>query len=223
VLNEIIRLLKRDNLMVQALNECYEMVDLCREMVKASVESLRERDDVSIDLDIYKADKQLNRFERDVRRKVMTHLAVRNTADINAGLVLVSIVIDLERIGDYSKNIYELAVNHPQRLHGGALEEQLAKTVTMAGDNFGRSVEAFKSNDVEEALQLMQDYKEDISNACREMEIALVTGAVDLPAKEAVTVALFVRFLKRISSHSRNLVSSIANPFPRIGYKSKGD
>ena len=67
----------------------------------------------------------------------------------------------------------------------------------------------------------MQDYKDEISNASREMEKALVTGNVDLSAAEAVTVALFVRFLKRISSHSRNLVSSVVNPFPRIGYKSK--
>ena len=29
----------------------------------------------------------------------------------------------------------------------------------------------------------------------------------------------FGRYLKRIAAHSRNLISSIVNPFERIGYK----
>ena len=73
---EILRLLRKDNLQVQALSECYEMVDLCHRMVMASVESLRNRDDASVDIDIYAMDKKLNSFERDVRRKVMTHLSL---------------------------------------------------------------------------------------------------------------------------------------------------
>src|SRR5690606_266328 len=98
VIREILNLLSKDNLQVQALSECYEMLDLCHKMVHASIESLRRRDDASIDIDIVQLDKRLNSFERDVRRKVMTHLSLGNTADIASGLVLVSIVIDLERI-----------------------------------------------------------------------------------------------------------------------------
>ena len=37
------------------------------------------------------------------------------------------------------------------------------------------------------------------------------------PAQSA-TLALYARYLKRISAHSRNLISSIVNPFERIGY-----
>ena len=50
-----------------------------------------------------------------------------------------------------------------------------------------------------------------------------IFAAVPLPAADAVTVALYLRFLKRISSHARNLVSAIVNPFPRIGYKAKDE
>ena len=113
---EILKLFGKDNLQVQALNECYEMLDICHEMVLASVESLRNRDDASVDINIYEMDRTLNAFERDVRRKVMTHLSLGHTADISAGLTLVSVVIDLERIGDYCKNILDLAQSHPRRL-----------------------------------------------------------------------------------------------------------
>jgi len=34
-------------------------------------------------------------------------------------------------------------------------------------------------------------------------------------------VSLYARFLKRIASHSRNIVTSVVNPFHRIGYREK--
>lgn len=218
MLRDILRLLSKDNLQVQALSECYEMLDICRRMVRASTTSLRERDDASIDMDLVEADRRLNAFERDVRRKVMTHLAMGHTGDLASGLTLVSVVIDIERIGDYTKNIYDLARSHPARLHGGPLEEKVAAIEKHALTNFERSVETFKRGDLDEARRLMTGYKDDISRPAREIEEALVGGKVDMPASTATALALYMRFLKRISAHARNLVSSLVNSFERIGY-----
>lgn len=217
-ISDILKLLRKDSLQVQALTECYEMVDMCNAMVKASVESLRRCDDASVETDVYEMDKKLNAFERDVRRKVMTHLSLGHTADLTSGLVLVSIVIDLERIGDYSKNIYDLARNHPTRLDGGPLEERVRAIEKTALDHLASCAEDFKSGDVEEARRLMVRYKEDISGQSSEVVKALVSGAVELPSGDAAALALYVRYLKRISAHSRNLISSLVNPFDRIGY-----
>lgn len=218
MIREILNLLSRDNLQVQALSECYEMLDICHRMVHASVHALRKRDDATVDIDIPEMDKKLNSFERDVRRKVMTHLSLGHTADISSGLVLVSIVIDIERIGDYTKNIYGLARQHPARLTVGAMEERLQAIEKQALQNFDRSVKAFKSGNPDEARLLMRDYKDEISRPCAKVEEELVTGKSDLTAADAVSLALYLRFLKRISAHSRNLVSSLVNPFDRIGY-----
>ena len=38
---------------------------------------------------------------------------------------------------------------------------------------------------------------------------------------EGAAISLYARYLKRISAHSRNLISSIVNPFDRIGYPEK--
>ena len=32
------------------------------------------------------------------------------------GLVLLNIVVDIERVGDYTKNILDLAMNHPKKI-----------------------------------------------------------------------------------------------------------
>ena len=218
MIREILKLLSKDNLQVQAVSECYEMLDICHTMVEASVKSLRHSDTAEVAVDLYEMDKKLNAFERDVRRKVMTHLSLGHTADIGSGLTLVSIVIDMERIGDYTKNIYDLAVAHPKRLIGGDLEDDLAAIEKVALDNFSRTVSAFKEGNLSEARLLMEEYKADISKQARELERQLVSGKSALPMSEGVTVALYTRFLKRISAHSRNLISSLVNPFHRIGY-----
>lgn len=218
MIRDILKLLSKDNLQVQALSECYEMLDLCHEMFHASVDSLRNRDDATVDVDIYQKDKKLNSFERDVRRKVMTHLSLGHTADISSGLTLVSIVIDMERIGDYTKNIYDLAVHHPGRLNAADREEDLQAVEFAAIEMFDRAARAFREGDVDEARKLMGGYKKDVSKQSRRIEEALIAGQTTLSTGEAVVVALYSRFLKRIAAHSRNLISSLVNPFDRIGY-----
>jgi len=148
----------------------------------------------------------------------MTHLSLGHTEDIHAGLVLVSIVVDIERIGDYSKNIYDLARRHPARLLGGPVEGHLAEIEAEVLKLFPDVVATFKSGHEDEARRLMRTYKKDISKEVTALENSIVSGEIELPSAGAATIVLYARFLKRISAHSRNLVSSLVNPFPRIGY-----
>ena len=148
MLREILNLLSKDNLQAQALDQCYEMLDLCDKMVPAAVTSLRQRDDATLGVDVYQMDEKLNAFERGVRRKVMTHLSLGHTADISQGLTLVSIVIDIERIGDYTKNIADLAANHPDRLDAGELEVPVQRIETSALEIFSRTAKPFKGGDI---------------------------------------------------------------------------
>ena len=122
---QIFEIFKSDSLHEQALTECHEMLEIVRQMFNESINSLRNSDTAEIPIDIYATDKKINEFERDVRRKVMTHLAVGGKEDIGSGLILVSVVIDIERIGDYTKNIYDLAKTHPKKLSSGSLKETL--------------------------------------------------------------------------------------------------
>ena len=216
---QIFEIFKSDSLYEQALVECHEMLDIDLTMFKASIESLRKSDLADIDIDIYAMDKKINEFERDVRRKVMTHLAIGGKEDIGSGLVLVSVVIDIERIGDYTKNIYDLAVKHPQKLESGPFEEILSDIEVHVSEFFNGAVHSFKTQDIDTARILMREYKKEISGQSDEIVNELVSGNVEnLEIPEATATAMYARYLKRIAAHSRNLVSSIVNPFERIGY-----
>ena len=216
---QIFNIFKSDSLYEQALSECHEMLDIDLTMYKESIKSLRKSDSAKIKIDIFAMDKKINEFERDVRRKVMTHLAIGGKEDIGSGLVLVSVVIDIERIGDYTKNIYDLAVNHPKKLHGGSIEERLSEIEKTSFKLFEDSTEAFKNQDIDKARTLMGDYKKNISHQADDITNEIVMGKIsDLDIGTATSIGLYARYLKRISAHSRNLISSIVNPFERIGY-----
>ncbi len=218
---ELFNLIKSDSLYEQALDRCYQMLDIDSQMFNESINSLRNSDTAEIPIDIFEMDQEINAFEREVRRKIMTHLAISGNKDLASGLILISVVIDIERIGDYTKNIYELAINHPKKLQGFDFEEKLSMVEKNTKNLFISTIKAFKDQDVELGRQLMLDYKEGISKPCDEITNSIIAGKSDIEADSATAVALYARYLKRISAHSRNLISSIVNPFERIGYPEK--
>lgn len=216
-LTDIFKVFNSDDLLNQALLDCYKMLDLTKKMFNESIDNLRY--DKSSEIDIYLMDKEINEFERVVRRKIMTHLSVNSETNLSAGLVLVSVVIDIERIGDYTKNICDLAVNHKGKLLFGREEKKLSIIENNVKDYFNNTIDAFKNQDIDLARKLMEEYKSDISVESSKLVNSIISGEIkDLSSIQAGSLCLYLRYLKRISGHSKNLVSSIVNPFERIGY-----
>ena len=216
---EIFEMFKGDSLYIQALDECHEMLEIDREMFTQSIKALRTSDSAEIPIDIYAMDKKINSFEMDVRRKVATHLVVANSQDIGPGLVLTSVVIDIERIGDYTKNIYDLAVTHPKKLYVESIEDRVASIENSSINYFNDTIDSFKNQDVEKARVLMTSYKDNISKESQHLVEDIISGKIsDLSVSQSASIVLYARYLKRIAAHSRNLISSVVNPFERIGY-----
>ena len=220
----IVNVFRKSDLYTQAIEESHAMLDLDLAMFDASIQTLRRSDQTTVPLDVYALDKRINAYERDVRRKVFTHLLVSGSSDLSSGLILATVVIDIERIGDYAKNICDLAHSHPARLHAGSLESEIAAIESQVTRVFHDTVRAFRHGDVDQARLVMANYKESLSTACEGIVTQIVSGQVsDLPPSDAAAVALYVRYLKRIAAHSRNICTSLVNPFHRLGYKEKPD
>lgn len=210
-----------DNLLKQAFDDTAEMLREDNNMFRESVHSLRHSDSSELEFDIYAADKIINKYERQVRRKVLAHMAIAKPIDVGPGLVLISVVGDVERIGDYTKNIYELATAHPARLAGSIFEEKLTETEKNITEKFNGVAEAY-SNSNEELANLLMSEHTGISKWCDAAVDELIQNPPDeLYTGHVVALALYIRHLKRISAHLTNIVSSVVNPFPRIGYRPK--
>ncbi len=62
-----------------------------------------------------------------------------------------------------------------------------------------------------------------IASKVDEQVLALCSGeALSGRSGHAVTVALDLRYLKRVSAHLKNVATSVVNPYHRIGFREKG-
>ena len=221
MLKRWLTIFQKDTLMDHAYHRSFEMFDILREMFTTARESLRHMEDTEIGIDIYDKDLEVNRFEREVRREVFNHLAVSGPERLPSGLALVSIIIDIERIGDYTKNIVELALNHPGKLHGAKYEEDLQRVEAAVEENLVKAKSCFGSCDEASALELLKKY-DWVNPVCDERLMELVKEEdKSIRSGDAVSLALYFRWLKRINSHLRNIITSVVNPFDRIGFKPK--
>lgn len=220
---EWLHLFQKDSLMDRAYRRSSMMLDITLSMFLKAKTSLRYTDSDQVDIDIYDRDAEVNRYQREVRRHVFKHLTMRGVERLPSGLVLVSIVIDIERIGDYTKNMIELAMNHSRRLPGGKFETDLQRVETAVEDNFIRTKSCFESADEKAALKLLKEY-EWVSRVCDDCLFRLIKeDDKNIGSGDAVSLALYFRWLKRINSHLRNISSSVVNPFDRIGFKPRHD
>ncbi len=221
MIREILSVFKANTLMDRAFQRSYDMLDLTYKMYIQAKEVLRKTEHSKLEVDLSDEDSEVNKFQREVRKDVFNHLVLTDGEQLSSGLVLVSIVIDVERIGDYTKNIVEIAQNHPQRLHGGKFEDDLLRIEDAVDDNFKRTVDVFKTSDEVAARELIKEYKwiskvsdDDLMSLVKQADPSITSGS-------AAALALYFRSLKRINAHLRNVTTSVVNPFHRIGYKPK--
>ncbi|MBL1212618.1 MAG: hypothetical protein HND52_04550 [Ignavibacteriae bacterium] len=221
MIKEILAVFRSDSMMDRAYNRSYDMIYLTQEMFKTAKDVLRYSEHSNTNIDVNDQDIEVNKYQREVRKDVLKHLALEGTDNLSSGLVLVTLVIDLERIGDYTKNIVEIAENHPEKLFAGKFEQEVVKIEKAIEINFQKTIECFKNADEEAAGYLVKEYKW-ISRTIDEILMSLVRGEEKTLATGCtVALALYIRALKRINSHLRNIASSVVNPFHRIGYKPK--
>lgn len=221
MIKEILAVFKSDSMMDRAYQRSYDMIYLTQEMFIKAKDVLRYSDHNVVNIDINDQDIEVNKYQREVRKDVLKHLALAGTDELSSGLVLVTLVIDLERIGDYTKNIVEIAENHPEKLYGGKFEQEVVEMEKAIEINFQKTIECFKNADEDAARHLVKEYKW-VSRSSDEILMSLVRGEEKtLTAGCTVALALYIRALKRINSHLRNIASSVVNPFHRIGYKPK--
>ncbi|MEA2030811.1 MAG: PhoU domain-containing protein [candidate division Zixibacteria bacterium] len=221
MLSKFKELFGSENLLDEAFNTTLKMLKSDHKMYKASRSTLRETGTDELPFDIKKMDRRINKHLREVRRNVLTHLTIAGTQNIVPGLALVSIVIDVERIGDYTKNISELATLHPKRLIGGPFEDDIVKMEGVIKETFPQVLHVLTEQDIDEASAILK--REDkMGKIADHILSSLITKQnKSFSTSSAICLAIYVRQLKRVNAHLTNIASSISNPFPRIGFRQK--
>ncbi|CAN5843411.1 hypothetical protein BH23ACT4_BH23ACT4_04750 [soil metagenome] len=163
-------------------------------------------------------DRDLNKTERSVRREMLVHGTVRG-AELDHGLMMAYMAVakDIERIGDYCKNIWNLAQMGVD-LSTGVDREELMSHRKRVASLLKESLEAFRSQDTQKVHSLIQGIDTDTTHYDEHI-VEFVNS--DLPGRQAAPRALFYRYMKRISAHLSNVLTSIVMPVDRIDYYKK--
>ena len=216
----IVTLFRSGGPLQDAYDEAILMLRASHDMFDHALEALHAEG--TLETNIYKRDQQLNKYERRVRRKIVTHMSVSAKPDINLGLVLTAIVIDIERIGDYTKNIVELAGAVEGPFDGLELHGEVAEIEQIMVRMFDDVVPALEESDEAKARGIIGSHTIIVAKVDEQVPALCSGEALSGRSGHAVTVALYLRYLKRVSAHLKNVATSVVNPYHRIGFREKG-
>ena len=188
----------------------YEMILSAGQIFFTGSASSQER------TDLYRRDVHMNQLQRQIRKQVVTHLSVPgNRPDVPYSLLLVSLVKDVERIGDYAKNLAEINDLRPGALPEDEIALELQEIRRGVEQSFKALSVVFGSSDRERAVELIQQGR-DAAHRCN----ALITciARSDYDAGTVTALVLGTRYYKRIDGHVLNVLSSIVMPIHKIDY-----
>ncbi len=163
----------------------------------------------------YERDVRLNKLERKARKKVLSHLAASggDNRDLPYCFVLINVVKDAERIGDYVKNIVE--VDHLGRLPEGDIRDELREVGRAVEAMLGQAGPVFQESDTKAAEQLIRRGRE--LNKRADALVPRIANA-SYVSSSTVAMVLLARFYKRIASHTTNILTSVIMPLHKIDY-----
>ena len=221
IFNDIVSIWKSEDLLSQAWDESREMLEFSEDMFSSAVKYLRRGVKIKKLKKLKKEDKKINEFQKNVRKKVVTHFSVsKNIDNLPNGLVLLNMVIDVERLGDYTKNILDMAIYYPEAL---VSEELLPELNTLENEvrlRFQKTCESIGRQNIVLAEHLLNTHQESLAIVSDNIVHNCISGKIDFENNnQATVVPLYARYLKRIGSHLKNISTTMINPYEYIGYK----
>lgn len=192
------------------------MLSTSREMFHLVYKAMDQQTDYSVKRGISKIDRELNEKRRLVRQMVYEHLAISGAKDLLKSVQFFSVVNDIERVGDYVKNIAEVIDYIPKKLvisepYTKRFEQMVKGTKKM----FEKTHRAFQKFDDSEATDVMVRYQS-LSGICDSIVEDIVKTNGDSVTKSDVRLLMLARYAKRINAHLKNVAEAIKNPIETI-------
>jgi len=193
-----------------AFSDVSQMLHQSAEMLDHALAFLLENTTLSVDLE--DMDDLIDEAERRVRRTILQHLAVNPKQDLVASLVLVSMVQDAERIGDFARGLVEL-VKLARSPRQGPFADGLRGIANRLRPLFAICERAFRLADAGEARRVIVAHRE-LRRALKDYRNRV--AASDLSADMAVVYSGSAQILRRVGAHLGNIASTVVQPYDRI-------
>lgn len=217
MLRELLKVFRPEDEMSRMKATFLEALALSHELTQVAgvhfFEGPPRREDI---VAVHDRDIELNKLQRRLRKQVIAHLTLNtNRRDTQHGLLWMSLIKDVERIGDYSKNlveIYELGGSPLPDDENAAVLRDVRAVVEEVSREAG---EVLERSDSARAQQLIRRGRES-KQRCDPLVRSIAQGPYD--AGTTTTLVLGTRFYKRIQSHLQNVLTSVVMPLHKLDY-----
>ena len=173
-------------------------------------------DSESVRKDLFRTDIKINRNEQKLRRELIVHATVQGATEFPTSLAFMSLGRDAERIGDYCKNLFDIAKLRPIDRESPYWKD-LSETKERVSIMLGRVIKIYSKQDEKESRQFLAEMDK-LLDHCDDRVENLLESPPEGP--NAISAALSYRFFKRVTAHSMNIISSIILPLDKINYTS---
>lgn len=207
---------KGKDFLIQVFEEFKHMLNDSQAMFEAVIKRLIAGEDVpDLREKIYALDLKVNCLEKDIRSRIAKHLLLQPSVDVTACLLLMSVVKDAERLGDYCKNLYEVSELANGPINKKKYEELFGSMEQDIATLFHETKQAFIESNEDKAIASWTS-KSKIGKGCDAIIVKIAKS--DLSANDAVCFTLIARHFKRLTSHLTNIASSVVLPISELDY-----
>ena len=221
MLKEILRAFRHKDVVKDLSVRIGEMLDAGKWMFEQACDVLMRKADWNTTCDsLYARDRQINEIEQSIRESIMTHLSLGNQADLGPCLVLMSVVKDAERIGDYCKNIFEVGRFYEGSFSHRSFAQPLDDIRQKITSLFEPTKQAFIDLDADKAEGILQETS-GVVKQCDLIVQQLLVLDDSFGASEAVAYVLLARHYKRVEAHLSNIAISVMSPVAMLDFPGK--
>jgi phosphate uptake regulator len=220
MLREFLSLFKSDDAVARMGAGFETMIERSHDLtLVAGRHFFEERPSADERTQMLRRDVKINKLERKIRKQIVAHLTLSGRGtQAPYGLLLMSLVKDVERIGDYAKNISEIYDEGGGPLPAEGSDpnaDELRELRRIVEAIFGDVADVFTSSDSEKAAELIRVGQE-VSQRADRLVRRIARGPYD--AATTVSLVLGTRYYKRVCSHLMNILSGVVMPLHKLDY-----
>ena len=207
---------KGKDFLTEVLEEFKTMLDDTHKMFESVCNKLiYNKEEAGLEDKIYDIDKRVNDLQKNIRKRIVEHLSMQPSVDMSTSLLLMSVVKDAERLGDYAKNLLEVADLLEKPMNKNTYDQLFNNTEKEIMELFKKTKEAFMESNEAQARSSWE-YETRIKKRCN--EIVEKAAKSKFTVNEAVCFALMARHFKRIAAHLTNIATSVIVPLTELDY-----
>ena len=213
MLKRLFQAIKSQGVMAEVEDKTRKMFALAHTQYTASTRALLEQKKPEFDL--YAKDREINRMVGEIRKRLVEHFSVA-CQEAGTGLVLLKVINDIERVGDYTKNLLDLFQMIENPLPESPYCQRLKELSPKIEGFFEKAERAIFDGIQEDARQVMEGANE-VNQVCKESLREMLKDD-KMCGADAIACALASRYFRRVAWHLKNVASAAVNPYTHIGY-----